>query len=624
MTVSGRGYSFVADVREPVAGHTQTAGTGRRRDRFRRIEFGAVALCAAFLVIGAVYFGPALSGRRANESQMTAVPLTAFPGGEYEPSFSPDGDRLAFVWDGENQNNFDIYVMPVGSGTPRRITTDPAGEGSPSWSPDGRSIAFLRYSEQPGVSSVYVVPALGGPERRVTEVFPIAHLFDRHLDWSPWEKLLAIVDKESAEGPFRIYLVSPESGQRRPLTFPPAGLIGDTGPQFSPDGRSIAFRRTTSSSVNELFVIPTAGGDARRLTFDNAFISGHAWMPGGREMIFASTRSGNKALWRISLVTGALNTIPGIGTKAYFLTLSRRGDRLAYSEWFADTNIWRMALQPHETNAEKPVPVPIVASTLQDLSPQYSPDASKIAFRSNRSGYDEIWVTDREGRNPNQLTFFRGPLTGTPRWSPNGTAITFDSRPQGNGDIYVVEASGGAPRRITTNPADDVVPSWSRDGRWIYFGSNRTGNWQVWKVPVQGERDGRYSVQVTRKGGFAAFESPDGRWLYYAKGLDVPGLWRVPVEGGEEAPIITGLKARYWGYWAIADAGIYFLDPLPAAGCAVKFFSFDLQRVSTVAILPKQPPYADSGLTISRDGTSILYPQIDHAGSNIMLVENFR
>jgi Tol biopolymer transport system component len=573
--------------------------------------------------VGAVRFGPALSGRGAVASpHLTAVPLTAFPGGEYEPAFSPDGGRLAFVWDGEKQDNFDIYVMPVGSGTPRRITTDPAGEGSPAWSPDGRSIAFLRYSEQLGVSGVYIVPALQGPERRITEVFPIAHLFDRHVDWSPRENLLAITDKESAEGSFRIYLVNPESGQRRPLTFPPAGSIGDTGPLFSPDGRSIAFRRTTSSSVNELYVMPAAGGDARRITFDNAFITGHAWVPGGREMIFASTRSGTKALWRISLVTGALNMVPGIGTRAYFLTLSRKGDRLAYSEWFADTNIWRMALQPHEANAEKPAPV--VASTLQELSPHYSPDGRRIAFRSNRSGFDEIWVADKDGRNPLQLTSFRGPLTGTPRWSPDGSTIAFDSRPAGNGDIYVVEASGGASRRVTTNPSDDVVPSWSRDGRWIYFGSNRTGNWQVWKAPVQGERDGHYSVQVTRKGGFAAFESPDGTWLYYAKGLDVPGLWRVPVEGGEEEPIITGLKARYWGYWAIADAGIYFLDPFPSAGCAVKFFSFNLLKISTVGTLPKQPPYADSGLTVSRDGTSILYPQVDHAGSNIMLVENFR
>ncbi|HKE26355.1 MAG TPA: hypothetical protein VKB88_28570 [Bryobacteraceae bacterium] len=374
--------------------------------------------------------------------------------------------------------------------------------------------------------------------------------------------------------------------------------------------------------MNDLYVVPVAGGEARRITSDNAFIPGHAWTPDGSEIIFTSNRLGSKALWRISLATGALKSVPGIGVDAYFIAISQRKHRLAYSAWFADTNIWRMTLKDPE--AEGGNPVPIIASTVQDLSPQYSPDGRRIAFRSNRSGFDEIWVADADGRNPVQLTSFRGPLTGTPRWSPDGNAIAFDSRPGRNADIYVVASTGGASRRITFNVSDDVVPSWSGDSKWIYFGSNRTGSWQIWKAPIQGERDGGPSIQVTGRGGFAAFESLDQKWLYYAKGLDVPGLWRVPLAGGEEQAVVQELKARYWGYWAIATQGIYFLDPLPAAGCALKFFSLVSNEVSTIRMLSKQPPYADSGLAISHDASSILYPQIDHEGSDIMLVENFR
>ena len=67
---------------------------------------------------------------------------------------------------------------------------------------------------------------------------------------------------------------------------------------------------------------------------------------------------------------------------------------------------------------------------------------------------------------------------------------------------------------MTTEPSDDVVPSWSNDGRWIYFASKRTGRWEVWKAPA----DGGQAVQVTKHGGFAAFESRDGQSVYYAKG----------------------------------------------------------------------------------------------------------
>jgi Tol biopolymer transport system component len=88
---------------------------------------------------------------------------------------------VAFVWDGEKQDNYDVYVKPLEGGSPLRITTDPAGDGSPAWSADGRSIAFIRYSEKPGVSGVYIAPSFGGQERKVVAVSALDHLFDRHL-----------------------------------------------------------------------------------------------------------------------------------------------------------------------------------------------------------------------------------------------------------------------------------------------------------------------------------------------------------------------------------------------------------------------------------------------------------
>ncbi len=91
----------------------------------------------------------------------------------------------------------------------------------------------------------------------------------------------------------------------------------------------------------------------------------------------------------------------------------------------------------------------------------------------------------------------------------------------------------GRPGVSPTEPSDEVRPSWSGNGRWIYFGSDRTGTWQVWKLPSEGGP----AVQVTRKGGREAFESPDGKSVYYHK-RDVPGIWRVPVEGGEEAQVL--------------------------------------------------------------------------------------
>ena len=85
-------------------------------------------------------------------------------------------------------------------------------------------------------------------------------------------------------------------------------------------------------------------------------------------------------------------------------------------------------------------------------------------------------------------------------------------------------------------------------------------------------------VQVTHHGGFAAFESPDGRFLYYAKSMTVPGLWRIPTNGGEEIEVISSLEAGHWGYWAVVENGIYYLDTTAKPGIA--FFDIPTHRIT--------------------------------------------
>ena len=97
---------------------------------------------------------------------MRVVPLTAMSGSEFRPVFSPDGRQVAFAWNGERQDNVDIYVKLVGSSEVRRLTTDPGIDQAPAWSPDGRQIAYVRF-EPPYRSHVRVMSSLGGSDRRV-------------------------------------------------------------------------------------------------------------------------------------------------------------------------------------------------------------------------------------------------------------------------------------------------------------------------------------------------------------------------------------------------------------------------------------------------------------------------
>ena len=158
-------------------------------------------------------------------------------------------------------------------------------------------------------------------------------------------------------------------------------------------------------------------------------------------------------------------------------------------------------------------PTLLIASTFDDHNPDFSADGARMTFTSTRSGTEEIWVANADGSEATQMTSFGGANTSNSRWSRDGQTILFNSRRSGSSDLYLLDVATRSVQRLTDDRSDEYEPRWSRDGNWIYFVSTRSGRPEVWKIPP----GGRPAVQVTRQGGLAAFESADGRWLYYAK-----------------------------------------------------------------------------------------------------------
>ena len=449
----------------------------------------------------------------------------------------------------------------------------------------------------------------------------------RRLDWSPDGKYLALADAIGPGKPLAIFLVSLNDGKRVQITRPTPGTQGDAAPAFSPDGKTLTFLRFEGSNIDDVYALPMNSNSSeiatpRQITRDNSFIADYAWMPNGRELAVNSQRSGSINVWIMPLDGGSARMTDGVASGAHFIAVCPTGHLAALSFWSADTNIWSATPVPdHPENAGFNE---VIGSTMDDRSGQYSPDGKQVVFRSNQSGSDEIWLSDADGRNQIQLTSFQGPLTGTPRWSMDGSQIAFDSRPKGHGDIFVVSAKGGQSRRITTGGGDNVVPSWSHDGKFIYFASNRSGDRQVWKVGCDGESSTNPAIQVTHDGGFTAFESPDGKWLYYAKGREMPGIWKIMVGGGEESLVVPELQTGFWGYWTVGSKALYYISCDNSGHCAINSHSLDDGKSKVLALLPLEPPFSDSALSMTRDAKTFLFPQVNHAQSNILLGLNFR
>jgi WD40-like Beta Propeller Repeat len=326
-------------------------------------------------------------------------------------------------------------------------------------------------------------------------------------------------------------------------------------------------------------------------------------------------------LWKISLSGGKPEPLAAFGQSVRGVAVSPKGDRLAYARVpQSNHNIYEINLAC--SVGRKDLPRTVISSTEEDYSPRFSPDGTKIALVSARSGSLEIWICASDGGSCSPATAFGD--VGSPKWSPDGRQIAFDSIKYGQWDIFVADLERSATHRLTYGSSNAARPGWSVDGQWIYFASDRTGEWQVWKMPSKGGP----AVQVTREGGFEAEEGLDGKFVYYAK-RGSKGIWRIPVAGGVETQLLDkGAEAQ----WFLARKGIYLLESEQVRGYMLRYievYSFATGGVSRVADLPATAAGVAHNdwipaLTVSPDGRRALFSQMDHAESEIMLVENFR
>jgi Tol biopolymer transport system component len=278
-----------------------------------------------------------------------------------------------------------------------------------------------------------------------------------------------------------------------------------------------------------------------------------------------------------------------------------------------NTNIWRLDLQASPPKVSK-----LIVSSRQQIAPSISPDGSKIAFESDRTGSNEVWVCDADGSNPIQLSSFGIKVTGTPRWSPDGKWIAFDSRAGGEANIYLVDPQGGVPRKLETDIRGNNLPSWSQDGKWIYFiNGDDVSNESVWKVPWSGG----HAIQLAQNPGFYPIESPDGQDVYFFRNK---GLWRVKTDGSGEQAVKGMPELNSWGdKWFPFGSGIYFMNHSGGRD-AIEFFDLTTEKVRRVYELEKPAPRWIGGMPVSTDGKWMLFPQLDEQSSNLMMIENWQ
>jgi len=597
----------LVDVKEESFSGLRAAGRQHSNSAGKWI-LGAVSL--AVLVAGGYWLASRLRISGEPSAPMKVVPLTALEGLEQQPTFSPDGNQVAFSWQRTPETKFAIHVRMLSGGAPVRLTVGDQLELCPQWSPDGQWIAFTRQDPGTNTNVLYLLSPVSRQERRLvdTELTSTACLHG----WHPNGKKLAIGIGGEAAG---LYAVSVESGQRQRLT--PPEIRRASRATFSPDGRRIAFHGALTpaeSSISHIGLMDLTEdtqpmGPPRKI-FQLSTVNSMAWLPDGNELLVSTSTEGSRLL-RVPAAGGTARQvdIPGLGPSftSFALTGTTSQVRLAVTQVVEQVNIWRHDVD--ERGKGIGTPRKLFATTQREDFPTWSPDGKRIAFVSRQTGESEVWMADGDGANMTQLTR-GGQNTQFLFWSPDGKRLLRGLSGENRGTLQLISVEGGGVQAIRTRANASHAQGWSRDGAIVYFASHGpAGAEGVWRVRL----DGSGEEKVLDVAAHFSAESADGRGYYY---LDEEGVWKKPLSGGGLAELVV--KGRVNAF-SLTKEGVFY-----RRGRAIYFHH--LVRGSDKLAFPVAGPSPQlSGvMSVSWDGRVAAVVNQESANSDLMLVENFR
>ena len=343
------------------------------------------------------------------------VSPTATPAAPPPP---PVGGRIAFLSD-RNDRRRELYLINSDGSGETRLLPGQLMDAAPVWSPNGTRLAFV--SDQGGKAEIGVILVPPGqPPGQSAILTTDAQGSDNTVPvWSPDGRQIAFQSNRS--GNFQIYTMSATGG---PVTSFPGQPAYAAWPAWSPDGKTLAFAGGPDVQHTELYTVPADGGTPTQLTNNGRGAASPVWSPDGQALLCViRTETGTHEIAQLRP--------DGSGQRSLSPPAAPTGD----------------------------VPRP---QSPEDLFPLWSPDGNWIAFFSNRTGNNDIFVMDKEGAAAANITNSPGGDV-SPAWAPDSRHLVFASKPAGTYRLYVIDRDGTGLAQLTNGKGeyDDSFPVWS-------------------------------------------------------------------------------------------------------------------------------------------------------------------
>jgi tricorn protease len=566
--------------------------------------------------------------------------------------------KIAFSYHG------DIWVAGADGSGPRRLTAHVAADTSPRFSPDGRWIAFT--SDRMGNNDVFVIPVEGGEPTQLT--FMTGN--DTALYWTPdGQRVIFATSRGERAWGSPLYTVPAAGGLPLPLPMDQAALG-----MISQDGKRIAFNRIAprywrkgykGNASAELYVMDAAGGDIVQLTNTRledfrSFRQDYMPMWGADGMIyFLSERDGLFNIWKIPPAGGepvqvTFHKDDGI----QFPAISPDGTEIIYE---CDFDLWKMkvpdgrperitlnlAFDPKWNNLEylavdgradgfAPSPrgdylavdyhgeifvVPveegigemrqITSSPWRDRYQAYSPDGRHLAYVSDESLEEEIWLTTLETGQRRKLTAHastKGPFV----WSPDSKSLAFSAA----NTLFLVDVAAGAVRELDVRPGGHAVAGFSPDGQWLVLTlRDEDANADVHLFNIAERK--AYNVTPNPFRDVGGELTPDGRYLVFLSNRSdgVTHLFKVALSPRAEDPDDPLVKER------LKRAEEKRAKEKEAAAAAPPPLRVDLAGIEHRAVpITTGTNGVNNFFFLSRDGQTVYFLSADDKGPGLFSI----
>ena len=602
------------EARSVLEEATGEIGRGSARSAVRRAGVGASILRTfreAFVRAPQETPAPTAAPRL---SQLTfAKEIESFP------AFSADGSRIAFTREVGRVRK--IFVKELVSGEESQVTSGPFDDVQPAWTADGETLVLVRGREPEGrleprdvfgqydAGDVWTIALSSRKESRLFE-----NAF--HPSFSPDGSRIAV--DASWAGPRRIWTVDARGRNPEQVSTDVSEAVAHLRPRWSPDSRRIVFQSVEGTRFGVRLVDVASKATVRVVDEPYASLD-PVWSPNGRFIYFSSYRGGGINLWRVPVgaegaAAGPAQQLTTGAGQDVQPSLARDGKKLAFATLKQNADLWKLPLTP-ETGRPTGPAEEVVATTREDSRGNWSPDARRIAFNSDRSGDMNVWIASSDGAAPRQITRGAGG-DFQPTWSQDGSRLAFFSSRSGHLNVWTAELESGRLTQLTRNRSIDINPFYSPDGRSIAYVSDQGGRLEVWAMNADGS-GARPLTSTGVLGHFLRWTGGGTKIVYRCPSFGgAARTLEVPLDGGEPQPLAEVAGGAHMSFSPdfskvldVVGHKTIWISPL-AGGSPEPVFEFD------------DPDVRIDYPVWSPDGRWVLFDRFRPQGGDVWLMEN--